>query len=85
MRTIKTFSTVQVTILNNHSGAEEFLALVIMSEACAGSDGEAYLKIDKNEWMSCSANICYIDGSLSAYIDPLTDLFTDMQIATRAW
>ena len=68
-------------MLNNHSGAETFEKVIIISEPCAGFGGEAYAKVQADEWLSCSVNVCCITGDLSAYFDTdQADFLTDQEI-----
>ena len=80
MQTISTYSNVNVTVLNNHSGVELFEKVVIVYAPSASSKGLAYAKTDINEWVRCSVSVCCVDGSLSAYFDVDCDTYTDSEV-----
>jgi len=81
MSNIQTFSNVEITVLNNHSGTEQYEKLVILSESTCSGSGVAYAKVGTDEWFKCVANICPIDNSISAYFDVNQDeLITDIEV-----
>jgi|GEM_PF-4200895 len=75
-------NNVTVNVLNNHSGIEVFEKIIVLSEPCAGTAGEAYLLVDENLWVSCEATYDSFYG-FAAYIEPDCLGLTNEQISLK--